>query len=405
MKKSKKRIIFSVLILIVIIGIILIPLRKKKNQTPLQLVYGKITTGNVSNSITATGNLEPLLQVEVGTQVSGIIDKIYVDFNSHVKKGQLLAEMDKITLQSELTATEAELSAARVEFEYQEKAYKRNLKLHDDNLISDSEYDLSLYNYEKARSSYEKAKSNLNKVQRNLAYTQITSPIDGIVINREVEEGQTVASGFNTPTLFNIANDLTQMRVIADVDEADIGEVEEGQHVSFTVDAYPDDIFEGSVTQVRLEATNTSNVITYEVVIEAKNPDLKLKPGLTANVSIYTVEKNNVNIIPAKALRFNPQEDIVKRLGLKIQNNIVNPKSKKVWVKKDNILQAVEVKTGLTNGNNTEIISGLTENDEFVIELSSSPAGMPNMPEAGTASQEQSPFMPAGPGNRNKKNK
>lgn len=241
--------------------------------------------------MTATGTVEPVTQVEVGTQVSGIIDKLYADYNDQVKAGQLIAEMDKVTLQAELESAQAQLASSKTEYEYQTKNYARTKTLHEKQLVSDAEYDQAFYLYETARNAYEQSQAAMVKVKRNLGYATITSPIDGVVISRAVEEGQTVAAGFETPTLFTIANDLTQMQVVADVDEADIGQVADGQRVQFSVDAYPDDTFEGTVLQVRLEATTESNVVTYEVVIDAPNPDLKLKPGLTANVTIFTLEK------------------------------------------------------------------------------------------------------------------
>ena len=243
----------------------------------------------IRNSVTATGTVEPVTQVEVGTQVSGIIDKLYADYNDQVKAGQLIAEMDKVTLQAELESAQAQLASSKTEYEYQTKNYARTKTLHEKQLVSDAEYDQAFYLYETARNAYEQSQAAMVKVKRNLGYATITSPIDGVVISRAVEEGQTVAAGFETPTLFTIANDLTQMQVVADVDEADIGQVADGQRVQFSVDAYPDDTFEGTVLQVRLEATTESNVVTYEVVIDAPNPDLKLKPGLTANVTIFTL--------------------------------------------------------------------------------------------------------------------
>lgn len=247
----------------------------------------------IRNSVTATGTVEPVTQVEVGTQVSGIIDKLYADYNDQVKAGQLIAEMDKVTLQAELESAQAQLASSKTEYEYQTKNYARTKTLHEKQLVSDAEYDQAFYLYETARNAYEQSQAAMVKVKRNLGYATITSPIDGVVISRAVEEGQTVAAGFETPTLFTIANDLTQMQVVADVDEADIGQVADGQRVQFSVDAYPDDTFEGTVLQVRLEATTESNVVTYEVVIDAPNPDLKLKPGLTANVTIFTLEKDD----------------------------------------------------------------------------------------------------------------
>ena len=272
----------------------------------------------IRNSVTATGTVEPVTQVEVGTQVSGIIDKLYADYNDQVKAGQLIAEMDKVTLQAELESAQAQLASSKTEYEYQTKNYARTKTLHEKQLVSDAEYDQAFYLYETARNAYEQSQAAMVKVKRNLGYATITSPIDGVVISRAVEEGQTVAAGFETPTLFTIANDLTQMQVVADVDEADIGQVADGQRVQFSVDAYPDDTFEGTVLQVRLEATTESNVVTYEVVIDAPNPDLKLKPGLTANVTIFTLEKDDATAVPTKALRFVPNAELLGELGLTI---------------------------------------------------------------------------------------
>ena len=286
----KKRSVLIAVILIVIAIVLWLVLRPSKS-TGAELETAPTSRITISNTVTATGTVEPVTEVEVGTQVSGIIDKLYVDYNDVVKAGQLIAEMDKVTLQAELESAQAQLASSKTEYEYQTKNYARTKTLHEKQLVSDAEYDQAFYLYETARNAYEQSQAAMVKVKRNLGYATITSPIDGVVISRAVEEGQTVAAGFETPTLFTIANDLTQMQVVADVDEADIGQVADGQRVQFSVDAYPDDTFEGTVLQVRLEATTESNVVTYEVVIDAPNPDLKLKPGLTANVTIFTLEK------------------------------------------------------------------------------------------------------------------
>lgn len=341
---------------------------------------------DISNSVTATGTVEPVTKVEVGTQVSGIIDKLYADYNDIVKAGQVIAEMDKVNLQAELVSSQAQLSAAKTEFEYREKEYNRTKTLHDKELVSDSEYDSSYYQYETAKNSYNQAQASFTKVKRNLSYATITSPIDGVVISRAVEEGQTVAAGFETPTLFTIAKDLADMQVIADVDEADIGQVKEGQNVTFTVDAYPDDVFNGTVQQVRLEATTTSNVVTYEVVITAPNPDLKLKPGLTANVTINTLEEKDVLAVPTKALRFNPDPEMLKGLGIEV-DGIADESEKIVWVKSGNSISSKAVTTDHTSGDKTGITSGLTDGEEVVIGLT---AEAPKKMETA----ERSPFAP-----------
>ena len=311
---KKKLIMGGVAVILIAGGVFLFT--GKSSKGGIKLETAKVGRSTITNTVTATGTVEPVTEVEVGTQVSGIIDKLYADYNDVVKAGQLIAEMDKINLQAELRSAEAQLASSKTEFEYQQKNYARSKVLHEKQLISDTDYETATYNYEKARAAYDQSQASMVKVNRNLEYATITSPIDGVVINRAVEEGQTVAAGFETPTLFTIAADLTKMQVIADVDEADIGNVEEGQRVSFTVDAYPNDQFEGVVRQIRLgdsestssasSSTSSSTVVTYEVVITADNPDLKLKPRLTANITIYTLERANVLTLPNKALRFIP---------------------------------------------------------------------------------------------------
>ena len=365
----------------------------------------KVTRNSMTDVVVATGTVEPVTKVDVGTQVSGIIDRIYVDYNSVVKKGQLIAEMDKVTLQAELESQEAQLANAKAEYEYQQKNYARSKVLFEKQLISDSDYEEATYNYEKAKSTYEKSKADIVKVRRNLGYAVITSPIDGVVISREVEEGQTVAAGFETPTLFTIAKDLTEMQVIADVDEADIGEIREGQRVTFTVDAYRNDAFEGVVTQVRLEATVESNVVTYEVVISAPNPDLKLKPGLTATVSIYTLEKNNVLTIPPKALNFMPDQALAEANGIVLKPIHVDNSAlqKTVWVKNGQTLEEKEVQTATATTSLLEITGGLAEGDEIVVAMEQSGKKAMGTPQPGET--ESSPFMPKPPGQDKKSKK
>lgn len=353
----------------------------------------------IRNSVTATGTVEPVTQVEVGTQVSGIIDKLYADYNDQVKAGQLIAEMDKVTLQAELESAQAQLASSKTEYEYQTKNYARTKTLHEKQLVSDAEYDQAFYLYETARNAYEQSQAAMVKVKRNLGYATITSPIDGVVISRAVEEGQTVAAGFETPTLFTIANDLTQMQVVADVDEADIGQVADGQRVQFSVDAYPDDTFEGTVLQVRLEATTESNVVTYEVVIDAPNPDLKLKPGLTANVTIFTLEKDDATAVPTKALRFVPNAELLGELGLTIDQTEQQaaPGSRELWEKEGTTLRPRRVYAGAASGDMTEITEGLTGSEEIVTGLVTA------KPREEAAAIERSPFMPGPPGSNNKK--
>lgn len=390
---------------VVLLALAVLPLFFGKSKMGgIRLETAQVERGTIANSVTATGTVEPVTEVDVGTQVSGIIDKLYVDYNDVVKAGQLIAEMDKVNLQAELKSAEAQLASSKTEFEYQQKNYARSKVLHEKQLVSDTDYETATYNYEKAKAAYEQSQASMVKVRRNLEYATITSPIDGVVINKVVEEGQTVAAGFETPTLFTIAADLTKMQVIADVDEADIGNVKEGQRVQFTVDAYPNDTFEGVVQQVRLgesddssssTSTSSSSVVTYEVVITADNPDLKLKPRLTANVTIFTMEEENVLLVPNKALRFIPEPKLMETLGLQVNDNSANIKKgeKFVWVKENNVLVTKAITVGVSNNNYTEILGGLNEGEVVAVDLES------EMPVAGP-SAEKSPFMPGPPGRK-----
>lgn len=341
---------------------------------------------DITTSITATGTIEPVTKVEVGTQVSGIIDKIYVDYNSVVKKGQVIAELDKTNLRSELASAESNLQNAQSSLNYESSNYQRYKALFDKGLVSANDYESARLSFQQAQQQVNVQRQNVQKARTNLSYATITSPIDGVVLSKEVEEGQTVASAMTTPTLFNIAQDLTDMRVIADIDEADIGGVAEGQRVSFTVDAYPDDVFNGSVTQVRQEATTESNVVTYEVVISAPNDDLKLKPGLTANVTIYTTEKPNVLAVPTKALKFAPSEVMLAE-----DESIEDCKGEtKVWKQEGKVFKAYPVQIGVSNGTLTEIISGLKAGDRIITEFN-----LAATEEEPAAQQQNNPFMPS----------
>ncbi|SEF85450.1 efflux RND transporter periplasmic adaptor subunit [Parabacteroides chinchillae] len=404
---NKKRLIIGIIVMLLIIGGVYL-FMGKSSKGGIKLETAKVGRGSITNTVTATGAVEPVTEVEVGTQVSGIIDKLYADYNDVVKAGQLIAEMDKVNLKAELASAQAGLASSKTEFEYQQKNYARSKVLYEKKLISDSDYETATYNYEKAKAAYDQSQAAMVKVNRNLEYATITSPIDGVIIDRAVEEGQTVAAGFETPTLFTIAADLTKMQVIADVDEADIGNVQDGQRVSFTVDAYPNDVFEGKVKQIRLGDSSNSNtsstsssstVVTYEVVITADNPDLKLKPRLTANVTIYTMEQENVLTIPTKALRFVPDENILTPMGITVTDiNKETPAGKRlIWVKEGQKLQPRTVTVGSTSGNHIEITEGLKEGEEIIVDLAS--ATVTPSPEMA----EKSPFMPGPPGSNKKK--
>lgn len=408
---KKKHLIIGIVAVVVIAGGFFL-LSGKSSKGSIRLETEKVSRHSISNTVTATGTVEPVTEVEIGTQVSGIIDKLYADYNDVVKAGQLIAEMDKVNLKAELASAQAQLASSKTEFEYQQKNYARNKVLHEKQLISDYDYETATYTYEKAKAAYDQAQASMVKVNRNLEYATITSPIDGVVINRAVEEGQTVAAGFETPTLFTIAADLTQMQVIADVDEADIGNVEDGQRVSFTVDAYPNDVFEGKVKQIRLgdsssssssssSTSSSSTVVTYEVVISANNPDLKLKPRLTANVTIYTLERENVLVVPTKALRFIADESMLAPIGYTVKNASEEAPSGKrlIWQRIGQTLEPKLITVGTASGSMTEVTDGLNEGDEIVVDLASAPV------EQVKNNAEQSPFMPTPPGGNKKKSK
>lgn len=405
---NKKKIILISIVAVLAVGAGSWFFGESKGNHKVVYKTATVAKGKISESITATGTIEPVTEVTVGTQVSGIIDKIYVDYNSTVTKGQLIAEMDRVTLQSELASQRAAYNGAKAEYEYQRKNYERNKGLHEKQLISDADYELIVYNYEKAKSSFESNQASLAKAERNLSYATITSPIDGVVTSRSVEEGQTVASGFSTPTLFTIAADLTQMQVVADVDEADIAGIEEGQRATFTVDAYPNDTFEGVVTQIRLgqasssssssTTTSSTTVVTYEVVISAHNPDLKLKPRLTANVTIFTLDRKDVLSVPSRALRFTPEKPLIGDKDIVIDCESQH----KLWTREGNTFTAHPVEIGISNGSNTEIISGVTEGTAIITEAAiGNMSGGGNVPDSSKqASKEQSPFMPSRPGKK-----
>ena len=336
-----------------------------KKEESVTFDNAKVAPANLMTSVTATGTIEPVTSVTVGTQVSGIVSKLYVDYNSVVKKGQVIAELDKTNLVSQLNASKATLASAQSKLNYESSNYKRYDALYKKGLVSADEYENAQLTYKQAREQVASAKEEVQRAQTNLGYATITSPIDGIVLSKAVEEGQTVAASFSTPELFTIAQNLKEMQVVADVDEADIGDVREGERVTFTVDAYPDDTFEGTVKQVRQEATTTNNVVTYEVVISAPNADLKLKPGLTANVTIYTAERKNVTCVPSKALRYTPTKETIGK------RKIVDCNGKnKVWTLEGNNIVAHRVNIGMTDGTNTELLDGLKTGTQVITGIS-----------------------------------
>lgn len=408
MKIKKISSVWIIVSVIVAIAILAWLLSGKKKDTTINFTTEAVAPTNIENSVTATGTIEAVKTVTVGTQVSGIINKLFVDYNSVVKKGQVIAELDKQNLQSQLNSAKAQLSQAQAnllsaqsDLAYQEANYQRNKTLYNKGLISANDYEQARLSWQTAnatvaerRDAVAAAREEVSRAQTNLSYAVITSPIDGVVISKSVEEGQTVAASYSTPELFTIAKDLKDMRVIANVDEADIGGVKVGQRVTFTVDAYPNDTFEGAVTQVRQEATTTNNVVTYEVVISAPNQDLKLKPGLTANVNIYTEEIKNVLSVPSKALRYTPEKETVG--GRKIQD-VTNAKNK-VWTLEGNTLVAHKVTVGSTDGVHTQILGGIKNGAKVITGIATPEADDSDDANDGT----QSPFAPGPRGGKKK---
>jgi HlyD family secretion protein len=405
--KRKRLIIGGIIIIAVAILVFALkPFTKKTAATSFETV--KVEKGNISNTVTATGTIEALKSVNVGTQVSGILQHVYVDFNDNVKQGQILAKLDETPLQTSLDQSQSALNQAQAQLNYQEATYNRLKVLYDKKLISQSDYDQAVYNYENAKGSLSNAKSALARAKVNLDYATITSPIAGVVLNRAVEEGQTVAASFSTPTLFTIVNDLTQMQVQTSVDEADIGKVKKDQRVEFTVDAYPEMKFGGTVSEVRLQPVTTNNVVTYVVILSAPNPDKKLMPGMTASSTIYVEERKGVLTLSGKAVRFTPDTEYLKKMftamqksgkmpkmpsgagmgsmpssmpagqmtqgfpsaGMSMPGVKQDPKTKTVWLKDDkNGLRPGIIKIGVDNGSTVEVISGLKEGDEVIVSM------------------------------------
>jgi HlyD family secretion protein len=408
--KKKRLVIIGVIIVAVALVLVLKPFAKKETATSFETV--KVEKGNISNTVTATGTIQALKTVNVGTQVSGILQHVYVDFNYNVKQGQILAKLDETPLQTQLDQSQSALNQAQAQLNYQEATYNRLKVLFDKKLISQSDYDQAVFNYENSKGSLSNARSALARAKVNLDYATITSPIDGVVLNRAVEEGQTVAASFSTPTLFTIVNDLTQMQVQTSVDEADIGKVKKDQRVEFSVDAYPDMKFEGTVSEVRLQPVTTNNVVTYVVILSAPNPDKKLMPGMTASSIIYVEEKQGTLTLSGKAVRFTPETEYLKKMFTAMQKSgkmpkmpagaatgvettpagmpagqmtqgfspavmgmpgmKQDPKTKTVWVKDEKmVLRPSTIKIGVDNGSMVEVLTGLKEGDEVIISMES----------------------------------
>ncbi len=400
------------IVVLAIAAIVIVKLTKSANK---ELVIRTHVVGEytVENTVTATGTIEPVETVEVGTQVSGKVEKIYVDFNDVVKKGQLMAELDKQTLNQSLSRAKASLTSAESQLNYAKLTYERTKQLYEANAATLAAYQEAQNSYTQAQMSKRNAQASYDQARVDLAYAEIYSPIDGIVLDRAVEVGQTVAASFSTPTLFTLANDLTKMQVEADVDEADIGQVKVGQRVTFTVDAYMDDVFEGTVNQIRMKPTTTSNVVTYTVIIEAPNPDQKLFPGMTASVTIVTEEQTGL-AVPAEAFNFTPDEAVLKAIrkadkpegqrpeppqGERPQMDKSSATSHSVvWLKKGADMMPRPVKVGMSDGAYKIIEQGVQAGDSVVLSAQF-------VAKEKAVKKGENPFMPGPPGrNRNNNN-
>ncbi len=383
----------------------------RKDEVLVIIDTQKSKIGNVAIAITATGTLEPVDTVAVGSQISGIIKNVYVDFNSPVKKGQLLAELDKSLMQAQVNQYTAALQQAQANVVYQKSNFDRQSKLYNVGAISKADLETAIYQNNAAKDNVNSITAQLATAQKNLSFTEIYSPIDGTVLSRSVSEGQTVASSFSTPTLFSIAKDLTKMQVQASVDEADIGNVKKGQRALFSVDAFPADTFSGIVQEIRLRSSVTANVVTYITIIDAPNANMKLKPGMTANISIYTQEADSVLVIPSAALAFAPDSFLISKYHIhpdssihktrtaKTQNSVADStgiKNKRgwVWIQKDSAtIVGKSIITGLDDKSEVQVIAGLQEGDEVI-------TGYHKLKKADVAAAKtaKSPFLPSGRG-------
>ena len=381
-KKKKKLIIWGIVVAVLIILVVALMALKKGKPHGMMLNTERAKIDSIEVTVTATGEIQPVYKVDVGTQVSGKVEKLYVDFNSHVKKGDLLAELDRSTLSEQVQQAEAQLSNAQSNLTLAQRTYDRTKALFDNKAATQEALDAAEDELIRAKNQLVTAKSNCQKAKVDLGYAMISSPISGVVLNKAVEEGQTVASSFSTPTLFTIANNLTEMQVEANVDEADIGQVKVGQPVTFTVDAFPEDVFTGTVKQVRLEPTVTSNVVTYTVIIDAPNPEEKLFPGMTASVSIIVKKEVGVSV-PMEALYCSIDKttmEVMMKQGItfkelyasqeELTQSLRDVESKTVWVKRQNMVEQVSVKPGLNDGAKTLITEGIHEGDEVVLSIS-----------------------------------
>ena len=362
--KSKKTKAIIIALTVISIAIVIIIFAGGKESVTFNTAT--INKGTIQTTVMATGYVQPVKVVEVGTQVSGVIEKIYVDYNSHVKMGQLLAQLETNTLMEKVNQAQASLKAAESDLAFATQNYERINTLYKANAATRASYEDATNKRNQAETNYENAKANLKQAEVNLSYAFIYSPIDGVVLDRAVNPGQTVAASFTTPTLFTIAEDLTKMQVETDVDEADIGQIRLGQKVEFTVDAYPNDTFTGTVSQVRLLSIVTSNVVTYTVVVNAPNPDKKLLPGMTANISIIIATEKGL-LVPIEAINFRMNETVANYLNIA---DVINDGQGSVWIKSGDNLEERQIVTGLGDGIFAIAKSGLSAGQEVVLSAS-----------------------------------
>lgn len=395
MKKWLKIIGFLGVLVVALLGVRIF--LTNESQPKYRFVYETVAKRDLRTSISATGTLEPVDQVEIGTQVSGDIAKIHVDFNNKVKKGQILAELDKSKLKATLAQAEISLYAAENDYSYKKKVLERIQKLSENGSASAVELENAEYDFRSAELSLKRAKNEVAVAKLNLSYCVIKSPIDGVVLERSVDVGQTVAASMSAPTLFILAKDLSRMRVMASVDEADIGSVQSGQSVEFYVDAFIDEVFYGTVKEVRLNPVTTSNVVTYTVVIEAENPKHKLLPGMTATCTIVTQEKKDVLSISVKSLKFRPNTPTPPMALGKTPSVKMNKsrKESRVFSTKGEEIYPLFLKTGISDGVYTEVLEGLSEGDSVLV------AEEPiEVQKENNSTKEKSPFMPGPRGNK-----
>lgn len=395
MKRKKKIAIWCSAAAVVIVAAIFIA---TKDRSQVSFNTSVVGNGEIEITVMATGYIQPVEEVEVGTQVSGEIEKIYVDYNSHVTAGQLLAELDQSTLNEQLIQANASMNSAKSALLLAEQNYNRTKKLHDAKAATDVEMEEAVNQLTQAQMTYDDAKSIANQAKVNLEYAYIYSPIDGIVLDRAVSVGQTVASSFETPTLFTIAKDLTKMQVEADVDEADIGMVKVGQKAEFTVDAYSDEVFEGIVQQVRMQPTTTSNVVTYTVIIEAPNPEEKLFPGMTANITIMIQSDSGLSV-PVEAVNYVMTQEVAEKTGYEGPLSLAEEgkSGKSVWVLKNDSVELRPITTGIGDGIDFIVKSGLDEGDVVILSATT------GKKKGGQAAKN--PLMPSHPGSNKGKEK